>query len=292
MQISVLSGPGNSESFSDLQIHDFQNPALVVAHPGHELKVFGWLSACKPRAFILTDGSGSGASRLHSTARVLRKIGIVPGKLFGPVSDAEIYRAILEQRMATFLEMVDRLAASLVENDTDFVAGDATEGFNPTHDICRALLNAAVAIAQRVTGRCIANYEFCLTEWEQHCREIHDQRCWHLSLPESLLEEKLRAAADYTELKAEIEQAIALKGKEYFRTECFRKVIEPFATVPPSSVDSKPYYETHGEERVEQDKYSSVIRYRQHMLPILGAVRDYALESVPYPCSTSVVGHP
>ena len=50
-----------------------------------------------------------------------------------------------------FLRMVDELAHSFVRNGTDFVAGDATEGFNPTHDICRTLLNAAVSIAQHTT---------------------------------------------------------------------------------------------------------------------------------------------
>jgi hypothetical protein len=164
MQFSVLCGPKN--------LCQIRNPALVVAHPGHELKIFGWLSECKPRVHILTDGSGGGVPRLDSTATLLHRLGVVPGEVFGRVSDAEIYRAILDKRIATFLEIVDGLATSLIENETDFVAGDATEGFNPTHDICRALLNAAVSIAQRVTGRFIANYEFCLTEWEQHCREL------------------------------------------------------------------------------------------------------------------------
>jgi hypothetical protein len=289
MQLSVLRGLGN--------ISDSRNSALVMAHPGHELKVFGWLSECKPRTHIITDGSGGGTSRLHSTAKLLHRIGGVPGEIFGAVSDSEIYRAILEQRTPLFLQVVDRLAASFVEHDTDLVAGDAIEGFNPTHDLCRALLNAAVSIAQRVTGRLIRNYEFCLTEWEQHCREMHDHLCWHLRLEDTLLREKLSAAADYVELKAEIQQAIAAKGQEYFRIECLRNVTEPLAVPFPGSVTgSKPYYEAQGEKRVAQDKYASVIRYEEHVLPILRAVRDYALESTKilnlYPLVTSVAGHP
>jgi hypothetical protein len=289
MQLSVVYGPDS--------IHDFRNAALVVAHPGHELRVFGWLSECKPRTHILTDGSGGGVPRLHSTAKLLKRIGVVSGKVFGPVSDAELYRAILQQRIPFFLQMVRRLATSFIEHDTDFVAGDATEGFNPTHDICRALLNAAVSIAQRATGRLIRNYEFCLTEWEQHCREFHDDRCWHLRLEDPLLKKKLSAAADYTELKTEIQQAIATKGQEYFRMECLRNVVEPLAAPSPGlGPVFKPYYETHGEERVAQDKYTSVIRYKQHMLPILSAVRDYASESErtsnTYSRSRAVAEHP
>jgi hypothetical protein len=285
MQISVLDGPDS--------IGDFRNPALVVAHPGHELKVFGWLSECRPRVHVFTDGSGAGAARLHSTAKLLKGAGVIPGEVFGAASDAEIYRAILEKQLPFFLRMIDGLAASFIEHDTDFVAGDATEGFNPTHDMCRALLNAAVSKAQRATGRFITNYEFCLTEWEQHCRELHDHRCWHLRLNDPLLRKKLSAAAHYTELKAEIQQAIAAKGEEYFRIECLRNVIEPLAAFSPESGHAfKPYYETRGEERVAQDKYASVIRYEQHILPILNAVQNYGLEgdrvSNPYPPSTAV----
>jgi hypothetical protein len=288
MQLSVLRGPGS--------ITDFRNPALVMAHPGHELKVFGWLAECRPRVHILTDGSGGGSPRLHSTAKLLRGIGAVPGQIFGLVSDAEMYGAILEKRIPVFLGMVNQLAASLIEHDTDFVTGDATEGFNPTHDLCRALMNAAVSIAQHTTGRVITNYEFCLTEWERHRRETHDDRCWHLCLDDSLLREKLNAAAGYVELKTEIQQAIAAKGQKYFRIECLRSVAEPLAAPFPESPSSRPYYETHGEERVAQDKYASVIRYKQHMLPILEAVRDYAVWSGSVSdlgrSSTAVAGHP
>jgi hypothetical protein len=115
MQCSVLCGPRD--------LCDFRHPALVVAHPGHELKVFGWLSECKPRVHILTDGSGRGVSRLHSTAKLLTRVGVCPGEVFGAISDAEIYRAILDKHITTFLEIVDRLVRSLVENHTDFVAG-------------------------------------------------------------------------------------------------------------------------------------------------------------------------
>ena len=32
--------------------------ALVVAHPGHELLAYGWLSRYRPSVFVVTDGSG------------------------------------------------------------------------------------------------------------------------------------------------------------------------------------------------------------------------------------------
>ena len=32
---------------------------LVIAHPGHELRLYGWIAQTKPLVCILTDGSGS-----------------------------------------------------------------------------------------------------------------------------------------------------------------------------------------------------------------------------------------
>jgi hypothetical protein len=56
-----------------------------VAHPGHELRVFGWLHAARPRVFVLTDGSGrTGRSRLPSTTRILREAGAEPASIYEP----------------------------------------------------------------------------------------------------------------------------------------------------------------------------------------------------------------
>ena len=32
--------------------------ALILGHPGHELRVLGWMKAAKPWVIVLTDGSG------------------------------------------------------------------------------------------------------------------------------------------------------------------------------------------------------------------------------------------
>jgi hypothetical protein len=53
-------------------MESFGESALIIAHPGHEIRVHGWLERAKPVVYVLTDGSGrSGQSRLASTARLL-----------------------------------------------------------------------------------------------------------------------------------------------------------------------------------------------------------------------------
>jgi hypothetical protein len=250
----------------------FSSPALVVGHPGHELKMFGWIAEHRPQVHVITDGSGrQGVSRLPSTSKFLSAMDVEPGEIFGPVSDAGVYCALLETNIQFFLDLLHGLADSFIRRGVDFVAGDASEGYNPTHDICRALVNAAVELAEKATGRSIPNYEFCLTEWEQNCKDLHDSRCLHLRLDDDMLRCKLNAAAGYGELREEVQRAIAARGEQYFQIECLRKVS---AVIAEDAHAAKPYYESFGEKRVAEGEYVSVIRYKEHMLPILNALRD------------------
>jgi len=252
----------------------FSRAALIVGHPGHELKVFGWMSEFKPRVYALTDGSGRhGTSRLPSTRRLLSSVAAETGDLFGIISDRDLYRALLTREIPWFLAEVDRLAESLIEARVDFVAADAIEGFNPTHDICRTLVDAAVVIAKRKSGRSIANYEFCLTEWEGQRAERHDGCCLHYGLDDAALSRKIEAAENYTELKGEVERAIALRGRQYFRIECLKRIAAPFQQ---RQCQGRPEYESWGERRVAEGTYSNVIRYEEHVLPIFRAIQNHA----------------
>ena len=57
---------------------------LLVAHPGHELLLHGWISRTKPVIHVLTDGSPlSSASRLGRTTELLRDLGARSGAIFG-----------------------------------------------------------------------------------------------------------------------------------------------------------------------------------------------------------------
>jgi len=69
--------------------------ALVVAHPGHEISLHGWLERVKPVVFVLTDGSGPrGVSRLSSTTRVLERAGARRTEVQA-FTDGRVYDALL-----------------------------------------------------------------------------------------------------------------------------------------------------------------------------------------------------
>jgi len=250
-------------------------PALVISHPGHELRVFGWMATFRPRVHIITDGSGSlGVSRYASSEKLISSVGAQAEGIFGLVADAALYEAILTQKFDLFRDLVDFLADQFSRDKITFVAGDAIEGFNPAHDICREIINGSIEKVRRRTGRCIENYEFCLTEWEGGNRNLQDDSGWEFRLNDQLLDLKLSAAMAYSELHSEIEQAVSSCGKEYFRVEYFKRV-----SPQNSQLDDhpKPFYEARGEQRVAEGKYGSVIRFSKDIKPIFEAIRRHGL---------------
>src|SRR3954467_15189690 len=109
--------------------------ALIIGHPGHELRVHGWMAVSRPIVHVLTDGSGrDGQSRIASTSALLDSVGADRGSIYARMSDREIYSAILQADHARFIALAEELAAALVDQQIDFVAADAIEGFNPSHD--------------------------------------------------------------------------------------------------------------------------------------------------------------
>src|SRR6266566_9892970 len=112
--------------------------ALVVGHPGHELLVHGWLEVTRPMVFVFTDGSGrSNQSRLASTTKVLNQTGAKSGSIYGRLTDAAGYAAILNHEFDFFIRLAKELGEAFVAERIDYVAGDAFEGYNPMHDVCR-----------------------------------------------------------------------------------------------------------------------------------------------------------
>src|SRR5437762_7018935 len=247
------------------------NAALVIGHPGHELRVHHWLEIARPLTFVLTDGSGrEQRSRLPSTAKVLRETGAKPAAIFGLWSDAKAYEILLTGNLDALIEVTHDLARAFLENEIRAVAADAMEGFNPTHDLCRYLANAAILIAERESRHRIANFDFPLVGLPDTAPAGLRDRCVRFALDERALARKRAAAENYPEMKTEVEAAISRFGLEVFAIELFRPVTSDLAMTLPG----EPYYETHGENRVKEGHYLEVIRYRQHVEPLIRALYD------------------
>lgn len=227
----------------------------------------------RPRVFVLTDGSGrTNMSRVPSTRVVLEGAGATPGTIFGRFTDAAFYAAVLERDFPLFTALAGELARALVENQIDYVVGDAAEGYNPTHDVCRLLINAAIRIAARIREVPVANFEFALFGRPDPPEARPDVIC--LELGAAALQRKLGVAHDYVEMAGEVAAALNAWGAEAFGKESFRPVANGEVARQPEELP--PYYERHGEERVSAGTYGRVIRYRDHVLPLAEALSRYA----------------
>lgn len=243
-----------------------------MAHPGHELRVHGWLCAARPRVFVLTDGSGgAGVSRLASTTRILQAAGCEPGPIYGRMTDAQAYAAMLEGRTDRFVGLAEELASALEREPVDDLAGDAAEGFNPTHDVCRLLINAAVELVRRRSGRGPLNFDFLLDGLPGDCPERLRDRALRLRLDDETFAAKMRAARAYAGLTGEVDAALRSHEEEAFRLECLRPA--DYALDLDGLVGDPPFYESYGEKQVAAGRYARVLRYRRHVAPIAAALR-------------------
>ncbi|MEO8036048.1 MAG: hypothetical protein ABI837_16555 [Acidobacteriota bacterium] len=232
-----------------------------MAHPGHELRVMGWLQKVKPRVFALTDGSGpEERSRLDLTRVLLESAGVARSEgFFGKITDRQAYKAILECDSGLLLSFVEALAAELIELQIGAIVADAAEGYNPVHDLCRLIVGAGCSLAA-CAGLKVTHYEYAVVgppksyEYDEHVA---------YDLDDEELERKLSIARSLTPLRDEVEQLLARFGEDSFRRELFRPVKDWT-----SMLTDPPLYERIGEERVTRGRYERVIRYREHMLPL------------------------
>jgi hypothetical protein len=244
------------------------NAALVIGHPGHELRVFHWLERAQPCVFVLTDGSGTrGEGRIESTSSILDRTGSYCGSIYGEFTDRRIYQMVLDGRHWDVCQLADELAGQLLHQEIDYVVGDACEGYNPTHDICRLVIGAAVTIAGRYRGAPIGNFDFPLTGLP------HEGSSWGaitLSLDAQDFLRKIAAARGYRELKHEVDELDRTYGLDPFRTECLRPANSHSGFDGPPQLP--PYYETYGKRQIAAGKYQSLLTYDGHVRPLAEAL--------------------
>jgi hypothetical protein len=250
-----------------------QRCALVVGHPGHELRVWGWMRAVTPAVAVLTDGSGhEGRSRLQLSREICAGAGALPGDLFGLVTDAAIYQAVLSGDAAFFLSLADRLAVWLVREQITVVVGDAIEGYNPTHDLCRILVNRAVRVASKTHP--LTTYAFDLTGPPGLPA---NGPAVTISLPPGDMALKIATCRSYGDqvggtLLTEIDGLLEQHGEGMFACE-YLIPVDAWQDVA-AAAGYRPYYETYGERQVAAGHYRNVIRYDAHVRPLIHALQQ------------------
>jgi hypothetical protein len=246
--------------------------ALVIAHPGHELRVYHWLKLSQPTVFVLTDGSGrTGNSRIQRTTSILQACGADFGTVYGRVTDAGLYDAIIRQDAAYFVGLAAELADCFRRKEIDYVVGDALEGYNPAHDLCRYLTNAAIMSLPQ-DGKRPENYDVLIGNRNGAGTELNGRRGFSFELEPGPLAEKLQMAQTYTELMTDVQRVLTDEGIESVKTEQLR-YLSDFTF---GSSSETPHYEVYGRQQVASGHYRELLTYRDHLRPIAEALRTWA----------------
>jgi len=244
--------------------------ALVIAHPGHELMVHGWLELARPLVFVFTDGSGrTNRPRLESTTKILDQASAKRGCIYGRLTDQDAYAAILDREVDLFIKLAKELAEAFTAQRIDYVAGDAAEGYSPTHDVCRLIINEAIKIARRATEQKVENFEFYLRPRQINC-EAPRPGDIYLKLDEEAFARKIAMAKGYTALTDEVSAALSRSPIEAFREERLHRVEMNGDNNYWGS--QRPFYEQYGEQQVAAGHYDRVLRYREHIEPLAKAL--------------------
>ncbi len=244
---------------------------LFIAHPGHELRLFGWVEAVRPLVCVLTDGSGGGGTaRIEESRELLLAAGARIGPVFGRIPDRALYELLLRGDHAPLLGVAAELAALIARDAIGQVVGDAAEGFNPAHDVARLLLDAAVGMTRGKTE----NLEFALDRAPSGLRESGGIP---FPLDGATFARKLAAARKYGAMAGEVEAALARHGEEAFRIEWLFRVGggtgRGSGAAAAGAVEEPPFYESFGERRVSEGRYAGVLRRREHVDPLEAALR-------------------
>lgn len=230
---------------------------LLVAHPGHELLLHGWVSRTLPTVHVLTDGSGYDRTpRIARTAELLRESGARAGSIFGRLTDRQAYAMILNGDAALVVALVAELAAAIEVQRPDIVVNDAVEGYNPVHDLCRILAGAAIAMS----GVAVKQYEYAVVGPPPAGAGIE--------LDDAAYAAKMEQVRRYAPQLPDAAELLTRYGAEAYR----REVLSPVGDWRALGAGEPPLYERLGEERVAAHRYDQVIRRDRHIVPLLDAV--------------------
>ncbi|MES2833485.1 MAG: hypothetical protein V4707_02120 [Pseudomonadota bacterium] len=242
---------------------------LVVAHPGHELRLSAWVRRTRPTVFVTARGSRSGRSeaRIAASHAVVETLGGAAGEPFGAACDIDLYAAIMARDPTLFLALADTLRDAFASVAT--VVADGWQNYNPVHDLTHLIARVAAAEA----GSRFLDYPVVLGGLA-HAPDGPLAEVIDLSPDE--LSEKHTLIARYPEIAEDVAGLTAAAGDAAFARETLHRPL-PLGELLPTT--TPPWYEIWGEGRVAAGIYAECLRW-SHMAPIVAAL-SARLEAVP-----------
>lgn len=239
--------------------------ALVIAHPGHELRLSAWLGRTGAEVCIIARGSRSGRSeaRIAASRAVAGALGAQCGDPFGAAFDTDLYAAIMASDARPFLDLADRLAARFRARAVTRVVADGWQNYNPVHDLTHLVARVAAA----GTGAGFSDFPVVLGDLAHAPSGPVADR---IAPTADELRTRRDLIARYPEIAEDVAGLVAAAGDAALVEETLHIPL-PLAELMPG--DTPPWYEAHGAARVAAGVYPDCLRWR-HMAPIVEALTD------------------
>lgn len=255
-------------------------PALFIAHPGHELRVYGWIRRTRPACMILTTGSRSGAdrSRLNASAEILAIAGADRSELFGDTLDRDLYAVVLAGDIAPFLRWKKTAVEILVKHRPQQLVVDGWQLYSVAHDLTHVMGRLAAQEAADKLGFPIQvlQYDVVPAQLAGPVQKGAGAFCVELSSDE--LAEKRAAIGRYPDVEREVLELREIEGEDHARTEPFFLPPSLEQVIQPPGV--QPKYEFFGEARKAAGIYGDVIRWH-HVENIIHGLLENTLREQP-----------
>jgi hypothetical protein len=242
------------------------NTALVVAHPGHELRMAAWARRERPRLSIIARGSRSGRSqaRIAASRRLAAALGVTVTEPFGAAFDVDLYRWMMAGDAEPFLALADTLAASFRDGAVTSVVTDGWQNYNPVHDLTHLMARVAAAEAGRDAG-----YRVNCLDYPVVLGDLADAPVGPavevLDLHAAQQADKRALIDDYPEIADDVASLAASAGTAALVRETLHRPL-PLAVLLPTG--RAPLYEAWGEDRVRAGIYAEALRW-SHLEPIV-----------------------
>lgn len=236
--------------------------AFVLAHPGHELRLYDLLRAIGPDVHILTNGSRASATRRRreASAALIASLGGELREVWTGLPDTALYSAIMEKRHDVFLDWTTLLAEDLIARGAELVVTDAWQYYNIAHDLTHLMARAAAAEASARVGREIPVLECQVVPAGLAPTAPEVMRRCMKKLDAEAADAKKAAAYRYPDVAGEIADIETHEAHAAYALECLFEPapISLLREVPAA----KPAYESYGEARVATGLYKDVLRWR------------------------------
>jgi LmbE family N-acetylglucosaminyl deacetylase len=247
----------------------------IFAHPGHELQCLFALKRQNATVAFLTDASaGTGHARVVQSTTGLKTLGLGISTNWTPIADQALYEMLMDRDQCAILALNNAIQNLLRHERPQTIITDAAEGYNPAHDFCHFLVMAAVQMACP-HARLV---ETPLTD-DPHDMSGHaPSRCMVFDLTAPEVQQKSHAIDAYCEaaggiLQQEVRDMREQFGEAVIARELLRPALSQAAYLNRFEKE-KPFFERHGERRVLEGKYDTLLRLHPHLVAALDIISD------------------